>query len=111
VATARLFNSREASGTAACPLPRSKRPPSRLDDIRAALRAELVNLVPLLQPEPGAYVDVVWFTKVQAARYPNVSARSLERAVEQGRLKPARINAGRNVRFHRDDLDADVRAA
>ncbi len=54
------------------------------------------------QPLP---VDSPWFTPNQAAAHLAVSARTLYRLIEQGKLPAHRVGT-RIVRIHRDDLDA-----
>jgi len=51
----------------------------------------------------AATVQRSYLTYEEAAQYTNVSAVTLWRAVQDGRLKPA--GPGRAVRFHKDELD------
>ncbi|HEY7500235.1 MAG TPA: helix-turn-helix domain-containing protein [Vicinamibacterales bacterium] len=50
--------------------------------------------------------SAVWFTPAEAASYARVNVVTLRRAVRAGQLRAFRVNAGRNLRFRRSDLDA-----
>ncbi len=74
------------------------------DDVRAIVRSEVALALNGKSPDTK-----VWFTKQQSAERLNVSVRTLNRAIAQGRLTAHRINGGHVYRFHRDDLDRYLR--
>jgi excisionase family DNA binding protein len=49
-----------------------------------------------------------WLSVAEAARYLSVSERTIERAIERGRLRSSTL--GRRRLLHRDDLDALARS-
>jgi excisionase family DNA binding protein len=50
--------------------------------------------------------STVWLTPAEAATYARVNVVTLRRAVRAGKLIAFKVNAGRNLRFRRSDLDA-----
>jgi excisionase family DNA binding protein len=70
--------------------------------------AELARQVALLvQLEPEA-ADSLWLSVTAAAAYLSVSERTIERAIERGRLRSSTL--GRRRLIHRDDLDTLARS-
>ena len=51
-------------------------------------------------------MNSAWLTAAEAADYARVNVVTIRRAVQRGRLVAFRVNAGRNLRFRRSDLDA-----
>ena len=50
--------------------------------------------------------DRKWFTVAQASEYSTLSARTLRRAIKQGRLKASRNGSHGKWLIHRRNLDA-----
>lgn len=71
-----------------------------LDEWIAERVASAAELVPPLSP---------WLSAEDAAGYVGVSKRTIERAQARGRLRSAEV--GRRRVYHRDDLDAWIRAS
>jgi len=76
--------------------------------LTAEQMAELARQVaPLVQLEPKA-TESPWLSVTAAAAYLSVSERTIERAIERGRLRSSTL--GRRRLLHRDDLDTLARS-
>jgi excisionase family DNA binding protein len=72
----------------------------------AELARQVAPLV-LAELEPEV-ADSPWLSVTSAAGYLSVSERTIERAIERGRLRSSTL--GRRRLLHRDDLDAFARS-
>jgi excisionase family DNA binding protein len=88
---------------------------SARDRLLASLAPELVDALEQLIDERleaaprGGITESPWLLLAEAAEYVRVSERTMQRLLKRGRVRS--MTFGRRRLFHRDDLDAVVRAA